>query len=107
MRPIARQRTVRFVVASEEARVYKACRLRMCPARTHRIYECFFPNNARMRLMRTIEADAAPIHELIAAPGRRHPHCVVVIEHPDAALGDTAWRSQEHTSELQPRFGTS
>ena len=63
----------------------------MRPAWTDRIQEGFLPHDTRVRLMRTIECDAAPVHELVAGPRGSHPHRVVIVKHPDPAFRNSAW----------------
>ena len=88
VRPFTRQRTVGFLIASQKTRIHEAAGFGIRPSGPNRIHKRLLADDAGVSLVRAIKRDAAPVHEFIARPGRRHAHRVVVVEHPRAPLGD-------------------
>ena len=84
--PVAGQRAVRFLVEPAQAGILKIVRARFGPAGGDRVGEQPLADELRVSAVAAIVNNAAPVDELVAAPGRRHAQCVRLEHHEFVAL---------------------
>ncbi len=87
VRPLAGQRAVAAAIATDQPEILEAAIVRPAPAGAGRIGDVHRADRPRMHPVPAVEVDAVEVDEPLAAPHRRHPHRVVIEDHPVAALG--------------------